>query len=47
MTHDAIVVLAVLGVVGPVLVAAAILAGAAAAAGVRAPLRTLRALVSG
>jgi disulfide bond formation protein DsbB len=47
MTHDAIVALAALGVVGQVLLAAAILAGGAAVAGMHAPLRALRAALWG
>jgi disulfide bond formation protein DsbB len=42
MTHDAIVALSVLGVAGQVLVAAGILVGLAALAGVDAPLRAIR-----
>ena len=42
MTHDTIVALAALGVVGQVLAGALILVGGAAAAGLRAPLRWLR-----
>jgi disulfide bond formation protein DsbB len=47
MTHDAIVALAALGVVGEVLVAAVILVGVAAVLGVRTPLRTVRAALWG
>jgi disulfide bond formation protein DsbB len=42
MTHDAIVALSVLGVAGQVVVAAGILVGIAAVAGVDAPLRAVR-----
>ena len=42
MTHDAIVALSVLGVVGQVFVAAGLVAGLAALAGVRAPLQAAR-----
>ena len=42
MTHDTIVALAVLGVVGQVLAGLLILAGLAAAAGLRVPLRRVR-----
>ena len=42
MTHDAIVALSILGVAGQVLVAAGILVGLAAVAGVDAPLRAVR-----
>jgi len=42
MTHDTIVALAALGVVGQVLAGALILIGGAAAVGLRAPLRWLR-----
>jgi disulfide bond formation protein DsbB len=47
MTHDTTVALAILGVAGQVLVAAAILAGVAAAVGKAAPLRWLRATLWG
>jgi disulfide bond formation protein DsbB len=47
VTHDTIVVLAVLGVVGQVLVAALLLAGVAAAAGLDGPWRALRAALWG
>src|SRR2546423_1452956 len=42
MTHDMIVALAVLGVVGQVLAGLLILVGLAAAAGTRGPLRAVR-----
>ena len=42
MTHDAIVALSALGAIGQVLVAAGLLAGVAALAGVRGPLRAMR-----
>src|SRR5438477_4694916 len=47
MIHDTIVALASLGVAGQVLAGSMILVGAAAAAGVRAPLRALRAAIWG
>ena len=47
MTHDIIVLLAVLGVVGQVLAAALLLVGLLALLGVRAPLRALRRGVEG
>ena len=47
MTHDVIVVLAVLGVVGQVLGAAILLVGALALVGIRGPLRSLRSGVEG
>jgi disulfide bond formation protein DsbB len=47
MTHDTIVALAILGVVGLVLAGLLILVGLAALAGVRGPLRTLRAALWG
>jgi disulfide bond formation protein DsbB len=47
MTHDAIVALAVLGVVGQVLVAASILAGVSALAGLTAAGRAIRDLLWG
>ncbi len=47
MTHDTIVALAALGVAGQVLAGALILVGAAAAAGVRAPLQRLRSALWG
>jgi disulfide bond formation protein DsbB len=47
MTHDTIVALAVLGVVGQVLAGLLILVGLAAAAGVRGPLRAVRSALWG
>jgi len=47
MTHDTIVALAVLGVVGQVMVGLLILIGLAAAAGFRAPLRAVRSALWG
>lgn len=47
MTHDTIVALAILGVVGQVLAGLLILVGLAALAGVRGPLRTLRSALWG
>jgi hypothetical protein len=47
MTHDVIVALAVLGVVGQVLGAGLLLIGALALVGVRGPLRALRSGVEG
>jgi disulfide bond formation protein DsbB len=47
MTHDVIVVLAVLGVIGQVLGGVLILVALAAAAGARGPLRTIRRLFWG
>ena len=47
MTHDVIVALAVLGVVGQVLGAGLLLVGALALVGVRAPLRALRLGIEG
>jgi disulfide bond formation protein DsbB len=47
MTHDTIVALAVLGVVGQVLAGLMILVGAAAALGARGPLRMLREAIWG
>jgi disulfide bond formation protein DsbB len=47
MTHDVIVALAVLGVIGQVLGAVLILVGLAAAAGARRPLRAIRNLLWG
>ena len=47
MTHDTIVVLAALGVAGQVLAGGLILVGAAALAGVRAPLERLRSALWG
>jgi disulfide bond formation protein DsbB len=47
MTHDVIVALAVLGVIGQVLAAVLILAAAAAVAGARGPLRAIRRLLWG
>jgi disulfide bond formation protein DsbB len=47
VTHNAIVALAVLGIVGQVLVAASILAGGSALAGLAAPWRAMRAVLWG
>ena len=47
MTHDVIVLLAVLGVAGQVLAGALILVGVAAAAGIRAPLQAVRSVLWG
>src|SRR5262252_11140517 len=47
MTHDTIVVLSVLGVVGQVLVAIGILVGLLALFGVRGPLNGIRQLLGG
>ena len=47
MTHDTIVALAILGVVGQVLAGLLILVGLAALVGVRGPLRTLRSALWG
>src|SRR6476646_3281806 len=47
MTHDAIVALSALGVIGQVLVGAGLLAAAAALGGVRSPLRAARRMLWG